>query len=461
LAAAVTAPVKTQDITGHETRPRVTAPIPGPEGRRIIERDEAYVATTTKTAPVVARRARGTVVEGVDGNVYLDFCSGIGVLNTGHSHPRVVAAVQRQAAELVHFAGTDFYYAIQADLAKRLAKAVPGSDARKVFFTNSGTEANEAAIKVVRWATKRPQLIAFQRAFHGRTLGALSLTSSKIVQRGRFFPTMPGVHTIPFPDPYRNVFGIDGYDEPERLVDAVIGTLETLFETALPPDEAGALFAEPVQGEGGYVFPPKTFFPRLKRLLDQHGILLAADEIQTGFGRTGRLFAMEHYGVVPEVVTIAKAMGSGYPIGACVFDADLDFGVKGAHSSTFGGNLVSCAAAMATLDVFEQEDLVARAERTGQHLAKRLDELKQAHPAIGDARGLGLMRAIDFVKDPATREPDTDLRDRVLGAAIQKGLIVLPAGPSAIRIIPPLVVTHEQVDAAVEVLDDAIKEASA
>jgi 4-aminobutyrate aminotransferase len=423
--------------------------------------DDEFVATTTKTAPIVADRGLGCTVLGVDGNLYLDFAAGIGVLNTGHCHPAVVKAVQAQAARLAHFAGTDFYYDAQARLARELAGLVPGNQARKVFFANSGAEANEAAIKVVRWATRRPQFIAFQRAFHGRTIGTLSLTSSKTVQRERFFPTMPGVHTIPFPDPYRNPFGIDGYEDPRQLTSAVLGMLEDLLETALPPEEAGAFFVEPVQGEGGYNFPPDGFFRPLKGMLDKHGILMVADEIQTGFGRTGRMFAMEHHGVEPQVVTMAKAMGSGYPIGACVYDAGLDFGIKGAHSNTFGGNPVACAAALATLDVFRDEALVQRAQEVGGHFGRRLQELKQKHQAIGDARGLGLMRALDFVTDPRTREPDTELRNKVLAETLKRGLIVLPAGPSAIRLIPPLVVTTEQCDGAVEVLDEAITAAGA
>ncbi len=448
------------DPKGTEPRPVMRSPMPGDAGQDIVDKDHRFVATTTKTAPIVADRGRGSVVRGVDGNLYLDFASGIGVLNTGHAHPTVVEAVRRQAGELAHFAGTDFYYAAQADLAEELAGLVPGEDERKVFFANSGTEANEAALKLVRWATKRPQMIAFQRAFHGRTMGALSLTSSKSVQRARFFPTVPGVHTIPYPNPYRNQFGIDGYEDPDALTDAVLGTLEELLATQLPAEEAGALFAEPVQGEGGYVFPPEGFFAALKKELDSHGILLAADEVQTGFGRTGRMFAMEHYGVVPEIVTMAKAMGSGYPIGACVFRADLDWGVQGAHSNTYGGNLVACVAARATLRVIREEKLVERARRVGGHLGKRLDELMENHEAIGDARGLGLMRAVEFVKDRRTREPDPKTRNAVLEEAISRGLIVLPAGPSAIRLIPPLVITDEQVDGGADVLAEAVAAAT-
>jgi 4-aminobutyrate aminotransferase len=449
---------KTVDITGDETAPRITTPPPGPVGRAIIEKDHRYLATTTKTAPLVARKAKGAVVLGVDGNVYLDFCAGIGVLNTGHGHPGVLAAVQRQLGDLVHFAGTDFYYQVQADLAERLAGLAPGGGARKVFFANSGTEANEAALKLARWSSKRSQFIAFQRAFHGRTMGALALTSSKTVQRERFFPTMPGVHTVPFPDPYRNRLGIDGYEDPQALTSGVLGFLEDLLESQLPPSEAAAMFVEPIQGEGGYNFPPLGFHKALKKVLDAHGILMVADEIQTGIGRTGKMFAMEHYGVSPQIMTVAKALGSGFPIGACVFEAGLDFGVSGAHSNTFGGNLVSAAASLATLEAIQSEGLLANASKVGRHLGKRLDELKDEHAAIGDARGLGLMHAIDLVKDHKTKTPDTALRGKVVQSAIAKGLIVLPAGRSAIRFIPPLIVNAAQVDGAIEVLEAALKE---
>lgn len=446
-------------ITGSETKPLIRVPVPGSAAQRIISEDAQYLATTTKTSPIVARAAKGAVVLTVEGNVFLDFAAGIGVLNCGHCHPTVVKAVQDQAAQLMHFAGTDFYYEQQTELAKQLTKVVPGAAQQKVFYTSSGTEANEAALKLAKWSTKRPQLIAFQRGFHGRTMGSLSLTSSKTVHKERFFASMPGVFAVPYANPYRNAFGIDGYDEPERLVGVVLNLLEDLLDTQLPPSEAAALIAEPVQGEGGYVFPPKTFLPRVKKLLDQHGILLIADEVQTGFGRTGKMFAMEHYGIKPDITTMAKALGAGLPIGAAVFDARLDFGVAGAHSNTFGGNPVACAAALANLEVFRKEKLVERAARLGETLGKRLRELQREFPAIGDARGLGLMWALEFVQDPRTKEPNKALRDRIVKETYQRGLVLLPAGKSSLRIIPPLVISDDQLAGGLEVLRDSIRAA--
>lgn len=446
-------------ITGSEARPQLRSGFPGPRARFIIDEDTSWVATTTKTSPIAMLRGRGSVVLTVDGDVFLDFASGVGVLNTGHAHPRVVQAVQDQAGRFLHFAGTDFYYEIQADLAKRLAQAVPGPVRKKVFFANSGTEANEAAMKVALWSTKRRQFLAFRRAFHGRTMGSLSLTNSKRVHRERF-PSIAGVHHVPFPDPYRNLFGIDGYADPDALTQAVLASVEEVFDTVLPPDDCAAMFVEPVQGEGGYNFPPAGFYPRLKKVLEAHGIPLVADEVQTGYGRTGKMFAMEHYGIAPDVTTVAKAMASGLPIGAAVFDAKMDFGVSGAHSNTFGGNPVACAAAQATLDVYRDEKLVERAARLGPHLGRRLREIQEGHPGIGDVRGLGLMWALDFVKDPKRKTPDKETRDRVVVEAYKRGLILLPCGPSSLRVIPPLVVTEAQIDGGCDVLAEAVHPAA-
>jgi 4-aminobutyrate aminotransferase len=444
-------------LTGREPRPIVRNPIPGPRAQQIIDDDARYIATTTKTSPIVGRAARGVVVLTEDDNLVFDFTSGIGVVNTGHCHPLVVKAIKDQAERLIHFAGTDFYYDVQAQLAKDLNGVVPGAFAKKTFFANSGTEANEAAIKIVRWSTRRPQLFAFARAFHGRTMGSLSLTSSKTVHRERYFPMVAGVHTIPFPNPYRNPFAIDGYEEPERLTNVVLALLEEKLDTEVPPSEVGAFFVEPVQGEGGYIVPPKTFYPQLRKVLDKHGILMVADEVQTGFGRTGRLFAMEHFGVTPPIVTMAKGMGSGMPIGACVYDARLDFGVSGAHSNTYGGNPVAAAASRATLQAIRDEKLVERANTIGAELEEGLKELQESFPKIGDVRGLGLMWAIDFTKDPKARDHDKETRDRVIVETCKRGLMLLPCGKSAIRVIPPLVTTSEQIQSGLDVLRESLQ----
>ncbi|HVL47457.1 MAG TPA: acetyl ornithine aminotransferase family protein [Candidatus Thermoplasmatota archaeon] len=437
-------------------RPLIKTPPPGPAAKAIVARDTAALMTTTKTAPVVAERAEGVWIEDVDGNRFLDFTSGVGVVNTGYANPRVVEAIQRQAAKLIHYAGTDYYYREQVELAERLAKVTPGAFAKKVFFSNSGTESNEAAIKIARYHKRRPQFIAFVGAFHGRSMGSLSLTASKIVHKQRFFPTMPGVTHVPYANPYRNPWGIDGYADGAELVNRVIDHVENLFSTMLPAEEIAALFVEPVQGEGGYVVPPKQFLPALRKLCDAHGILLAADEVQSGFGRTGKMFAQDHFGVASDLLSLAKGIASGVPMGAQVARADLDFDVSGAHSNTFGGNALAAAAALATLDCLEKDGLVENAAKQGKRLREGLDALKAKHDAIGDVRGLGLMLATDFVKDRASREPDAKLRDRVADEAFRRGLVLLPCGKSSLRYIPPLVVSAEEIDAGLEVLREAI-----
>ena len=448
-------------ITGSESRPSVKTPIPGPKAQKIIEKDTQFIATTTKTSPVAGKRGMGTVVEDVDGNVLLDFTAGIGVLNLGHSHPAVVAAIREQAGELIHFAGTDFYYDVQATFAERLAKATPGGPDKKIFYTQSGAESIEAAIKVVKWSTQRNQFLAFLGAFHGRTHGAGALTASKTVQRGRFFPMMPGVHHIPFPNPYRNVWGIDGYEDPEELSSRAIGYLEDhVFQTVLPPEECGAVFAEPIQGEGGYVVPPPGYYKRLKKLCESHGILFAADEVQSGFGRTGTMFAIEQEGIAPDLLCMAKGIANGLPLGAVAFSKELDFGVQGAHSNTYGGNVLTCRAGLAVLDVLETTDVLKNCQARGADLRRRLHELQEVTPAIGDVRGKGLMLCADFVEDRKTKAPAKRMRGKIVEEAYKRGLLLLPCGPSGIRFIPPLTVSAAQVDGAIAVFKEAVKAVS-
>jgi len=436
--------------------PNIKVEPPGPNGKEIVERDTKYIATSTKTAPVAAKRAKGVVVEDVDGNLYLDFTSGVGVINTGHCHPKIVQAIQKQAGELMHFAGTDYYYDVQVKLAEQLTKITPGNYDKKVFYTSSGTESVEAAIKIARWATQRKQFIAFIGAFHGRTMGSLSLTGSKVVHKERFFPTMPGVTHIPFASCYRCPYKLE-YPSCDIWCAKIID--ELYLTTFLPPNEVAAIFMEPVQGEGGYIVPPKEFVKEVSKIAQKHGILFVADEVQAGFGRTGKWFGMEHHEVVPDVITMAKALGSGIPIGAVVYNSKYDFQVSGAHSNTYGGNLVACASALATIDVIKEEKLLENATKVGAYFKKRLEELQNKHEVIGDVRGLGLMLAADFVKDRKTKEHATKLRDKIEEIAYKKGLLLLGCGKSAIRFIPPLVVTEKQIDAAIEVLDQSIKEA--
>ncbi|HET6405226.1 MAG TPA: acetyl ornithine aminotransferase family protein [Candidatus Thermoplasmatota archaeon] len=441
-------------------KPDVRTAIPGPVAQKIVERDTRALVTTTKTSPIAAREAHGVWVTDVDGNRLLDFTSGIGVVNTGYSHPKIVKAIQEQAAKLIHFAGTDFYYDQQVEYAERLTALTPGRFAKKVFYGNSGTESNEAAIKLAKAATKRQQLLAFTGAFHGRSNGSMALTASKIVHKAGFFPWMPGVTHAPFPNPYRNIWGIDGYEKPDELADKAIDYIESqLFGHMLPPQDVAAIFFEPVQGEGGYVVPPKSFYPKLRKLADKHGILLVADEVQTGFGRTGRMFGCEHFGVEPDIMSLAKAIASGVPMGATVVRADLDFDMSGRHSNTYGGNVLATTAALATLQVIQEERLVENAEKVGAHLRSRLEEMAQRHDVIGDVRGLGLMLATDFVKDRRTKEPHGKLKDRLVEEAAKRGLVLLPCGASSVRYIPPLTITREEVDAGVEVLEAALKAA--
>ncbi len=443
-------------ITGKESKPVIKHSIPGPEAKKIVKMDDKYLVTTTKTAPVAARTGRGVVVEDVDGNVLLDFAAGIGVLNVGHCHPRIVEAVQRQAAELMHFAGTDFYYAPQAELAKRLSAIVPVTGKEhKTFYCNSGAEANEAAIKIAKKATGRHQFIAFLGAFHGRTMGALSLTASKYIQKEGFFPSMPGVTHTHFPHPLRNIWGINGYDEPQELANRAIDHIEALFSWNLPADDVAGLFWEPVQGEGGYVVPPKPFPKMLRKLCDENGILLVADEVQTGFGRTGKWFGAEHFDVKADIISIAKAMGSGIPIGATVIRPDLDFGEKGSHSNTYGGNLVACASSLATLDVLEDEDLINNSAKMGELMGQRLEEFKRDHESIHDARGLGLMRAIEFANKDGAQNPK--LRDAVETDLWKHGLITLGCGKSSLRFIPPLNINADQINGAMDVLGETLR----
>jgi len=437
--------------------PAIKVTPPGPKARDVIDRDGRFLATSTKTSPIVAKRALGSVIEDVDGNTYIDFSCGIAVVNVGHSHPKVVDAVRKQMGEFSHFAGTDFYYDIQTRLAERLAKLAPGKAAKKVFFANSGTEANEAAIKIAKWSTRRGMFLAFLGAFHGRTMGSLSLTASKKVQKERFFPSMPGVVHVPFAYCYRCPYQLK-YPSCDLYCANVIEDL--YMNTLAPPGDTAGIFVEPVQGEGGYIVPPKGWLPRIAEIAKDNDLLLIADEVQTGFGRTGRMFAVEHEGVVPDILTLAKALGSGIPIGAAVFDAKLDFGVPGAHSNTFGGNPVACASAIATLDVIEEEKLVANSARLGKRMAARLDEMKDKFAIIGDHRGLGLMRVTEFVSEPERKTADPKVRNAIVKDLYEHGVVVLPCGESGIRYIPALNIPDELLDAGLDIIEASIARAA-
>ncbi|MCI4332874.1 MAG: acetyl ornithine aminotransferase family protein [Thermoplasmata archaeon] len=432
---------------------RLVTPIPGPKARMIVDADSQWIMTSTKTSPVAAASASGVWVDDVDGNRILDFTSGVGVVNTGHCHPDIVRAVQKQAGELMHFAGTDFYYENQVRLAERLSKLTPGTYAKKVFFTNRGTESVEAGLKLARWNRQRPITIGLLGAFHGRSMGALTMTASKPTQRARFQPFAGGGHHIPAPNCFRCPYKLE-YPSCDLYCAKILK--ELYFETSIPPDDVAAFIAEPVMGEGGYVVPPPGWHKTMKSICDEHGILFIDDEVQAGFGRTGKWFAIEHHGVVPDIVTVAKALGSGLPIGAIIARKDLDYPHPGAHSNTFGGNLVAVAGALATLDVLEREKLIENARVQGEHLMQRLRELQQKYEEIGDVRGLGLMVATEFVDGGPAKHPNVTLRERVVEESYKRGLLLLPCGKSSIRYIPPLVIQREEVDEGVEILDAAI-----
>ncbi|MCL5803827.1 MAG: acetyl ornithine aminotransferase family protein [Candidatus Thermoplasmatota archaeon] len=440
-------------------RINIKGSLPGKNAKKIIAMDTKYLVKSTKSLPVVGKRGKGLFVEDVDGNVFLDFASGISVTNIGHVHPYVTQKVKEQLDKLWHFAGTDYYYEEQVNAAKALTEITPGKFDKKVFFSNSGTESNEASLKIAKAFTGRQEFISFIGGFHGRTNGSLSFTASKATQRRGFFPTMPGVAHVPYPNPYRNPFGIDGYEHPSELVEATLEFIEKyVLNTYMPPEDIAAFMVEPIQGEGGYIVPPKEFHKKLRKMADDNNILIIMDEVQTGFGRTGKFFASEHFSVEPEIISLAKAIASGIPMGASVINARLDFKSEGMHSNTFGGNLIASAACVATIEVMKKEKLVENSAKMGKYLMKRLLELQEDFDSVGDVRGLGLMTAIDFVKNRKTKEPAGKLRDIVERKAYENGLLLLSTGLSAIRIIPALNVTEDQIDMGIVALEKAITE---
>jgi 4-aminobutyrate aminotransferase len=433
----------------------LTTPLPGPEAQRILELDGRYVSPSyTRSYPLVARSGRGLIVEDVDGNRFLDFSAGIAVVSTGHCHPRVVAAVQQQAARLIHMSGSDFYYENQARLAEKLAAIAPGDNNRRVFFSNSGAEAVEAAIKLARYHTKRKKFIAFTGSFHGRTLGALSLTASKPVQRRGFGPFIPGVVHTPYPNSYRRPANLT----PEQhAIDCARAIENHLFKTVAPRDEVAAIVVEAVQGEGGYLVPPPEFLREVRRIATESGALLILDEVQSGMGRTGKMWASEHSGVVPDIIASAKGIASGMPLGATIAHADVMNWPPGAHGSTFGGNPVSIAAALETIALLE-EGLIENAALVGGHILARLADWSKRYPVVGDVRGLGLMIGIEIVSDQAEKTPAPQLRDQIVNACFAKGVLLLGCGESTVRLSPPLIVSREQADFALSVIEEALKD---
>lgn len=414
--------------------PRISGPLPGPRARAWLERDGDVMSPSyTRMYPLVVKRGRGAMIEDLDGNVFLDFTAGIAVTAAGHCHPEVVAAVRKQAGRLIHMSGTDFYYTPQIKLAETLAKLAPGSSPKRVFFTNSGAEAVEAALKLARHHTGRPRALAFFKAFHGRTYGAMALSASKPIHRRGFAPLVPEIQHAHYGD---------------------LASVEALLRTTCPPDELAAIFVEPIQGEGGYVIPPPDFLPGLRQICDTHGILLVLDEVQTGIGRTGKMFASEHWNVAADIVCLAKGIANGLPLGAIIADADVMDWPSGSHASTFGGNPVACAAALATLRLVRKR-YRANAVRRGEELRAGLRALAREHSFIRDVRGLGLMIGMEVGSDSG---PDPVLRDRIIQVAFEKGLLLLPCGPSTVRFCPPLCLTARQVQIGLDILASALRE---
>ena len=437
--------------------PKIKTALPGPNAKRILAGDDKYISPSyTRSYPLVARSGRGVVVTDVDGNEFFDFSAGIAVTSTGHCHPEVVAAIQKQAGELIHMSGTDFYYESLVDLAERLSHIAPMPGPHRVYYGNSGAEAVEAALKLARYHTKRQQIIAFFGAFHGRTMGALSLTASKPQQKRRFAPLVPGVTHVGYPDVYRGCSG-GAQEADEFAVGCARFIEEKLFKTTLAPEEVAAIFVEPIQGEGGYVVAPTLFMQELRRICDRYGILLVVDEVQSGVGRTGKWWAVEHTGVHPDIVCSAKGIASGMPLGVTISRADIMDWVPGSHASTFGGNPVCIAAALATLDVIENEGLLVNATEVGKHMLKRMKDWPKKHRLVGDVRGRGLMIGVEIVKDQKTKEYGHDERDRIVELAFERGMLFLGCGPSTVRISPPLVVTLEEADLAMDALEESIE----
>ncbi len=431
--------------------PQIVTPLPGPRAKAIIERDAKVLSPSyTRSYPLVADHAEGAIVEDPDGNRFLDLNAGIAVVATGHCHPEVVAAIQRQAARLIHMSGTDFYYENMVALAEKLAAIAPGDVPRRVYFGNSGTEAVEAALKLARYATGREKFISFFGGFHGRTMGSLSLTASKYLQKKGFGTLLSGVYHAPYPDAYRM-----GKSPVEAANDCLNYIEDTLFRTVLPPGEVAAIIVEPVQGEGGYVVPCREFFDGLADITRRHGILLIADEVQSGMGRTGKWWASDHFGFVPDILTSAKGIASGLPLGAMIARADVMNWTPGAHASTFGGNPVAVEASLATIRLLEG-GILQNAATIGAHMRQRMDGWPSRFRHVGQVRGLGMMIGVEIVEDQQTRARAPKVRDRIVDCAFERGLLILGAGPSALRLAPPLVLTVEQADCAMDLLEQCI-----
>ena len=436
-------------------RPEIRTALPGPRAQKLIALDATFVSPSyTRAYPLVVERGVGLWVQDVDGNEFLDFTAGIAVNATGHCHPQIVAAIKAQADNLLHMSGTDFYYTAQIRLAEKLASLAPGEGTHRVYFGNSGAEAVEAAFKLARWHTKRELNLAFFGAFHGRTMGALSLTASKTIQKKHYNPLVPGITHIPYAYCYRCAYNLTC---PQCHLYCVRWVEDTLFRTTVPPEEVAAIFVEPIQGEGGYVVPPPEFHKEFCAIARKYGILYVADEVQSGMGRTGKMFAIEHFEVAPDILALAKGIASGLPLGATVAPARIMDWEAGSHASTFGGNPLACQAAMVTIDLLEKE-LMANARAQGERLMAGLREIQTHFECMGDVRGKGLMVGVELVKDRESKTPAADWRGRIIQRAFEKGLLILGCGQNSIRFCPALTVSPDEIDVGLSIFEECLKE---
>jgi 4-aminobutyrate aminotransferase len=435
--------------------PHLVTALPGPKAKQIVKRDTEFVSPSyTRDYPLVAKTGHGAMIEDVDGNTFLDFAAGIAVVATGHCHSEVVAAIQKQASELIHMSGTDFYYPNMVELAEKLASIAPGKEPKRVYFGNSGAEAVEAAIKLAKYHTKRDKLVAFHGAFHGRTIGALSLTASRAVQRKGFGTLLSGVFHMPFPDTYRGTYGV----RPETASADCLSYLENeLFRRRVDPEEVAGIFIEPIQGEGGYLPAPADFLQGLQRICRKYGIMLVMDEVQSGMGRTGKWWAGDYAGIEPDIICTAKGIASGMPLSAMIARASVMDWKPGAHASTFGGNPVCIAASLATIRLIEKQ-YMANAARMGEYIMRKTVDWREKHKIVGDIRGRGLMIGIEFVRDQKTKEKAPELRNQIVERAFYKGLLVLGSGDTTLRLCPPLLIDEEQAEFALRTLDGLISE---
>jgi len=436
-------------------QPQIKTALPGPKTKALIEKDGRYLSPSyTRGYPLSIKHGYGAMVVDMDDNVFLDYCAGIAVCSTGHSHPEIVKTIREQADKFLHMSGTDFYYTVMADLAEKLAVTTPGSPNKRVFFGNSGTEANEAALKLARYHTGRKNYISFYRSFHGRTFGSMSVSASKAVQRTQFAPLLPGVFHAHYPYFYRDIFKSES---PDACADACLNYIEEyIFKMLTPPEEVAAFIVEPVQGEGGYVVPPATFLPRLQELARKYGILIISDEVQAGMGRTGQMWASQLFpGYEPDIITSAKGLASGMPLGACIARSDIMDWKPGTHATTFGGNPVSCAAALKTFELLEN-GLLQNVKVQGAYLKSRLQELTNRFDVIGEVRGEGLMLGLEIVESKASKIKAPDLRNQIVDDCFYEGLLILGCGENSVRFSPPLIICEEQTDTAISILEKVL-----